>query len=528
MIASRAPAPPSTRAPARSLVPTSLARSLVPALGAAALAGGCTSDRDLPDGFLVGAAVAGFQIEMGCPTLAPEACEDRNSDWYQFVTSTVTIAKDGNFLSGQAPTVGPGYYELWREDLARLSELGLDGYRFSIEWSRIFPRSTVGVEGHEALKALADPAALAWYREQLDELRARGITPLVTLNHYTLPVWMHDAVGCNQNLSTCSPRGWLEPNMVEEISKYAGFVARELGDRVDLWATLNEPLAVVLPGYLFPTADRSNPPAAGLRFAEARTVVVQMIRAHAKMVDAVRAGDTVDVDGDGHATRLGLVYPVTPVLPKNPDSPLDRLGAKNIFYLLNTAFLDGVLVGRLDEDLDGTGEILPELAGRSDYLGMNYYTRARVQGEPESAAPAFSELLTINPLGVEQGDVYPQGLEEMLVHVKQTYGDIPIYISENGTHPGLQDQERFFVEHFQHILRAIHEHEVDVRGYFWWSLMDNYEWNHGMDLRFGLYEVKDDAMKTRVKRPVADAISSVARNRGLSAELADRFPIAAP
>lgn len=490
---------------------------------------GCSeSERALPDDFLLGAAVAGFQIEMGCPTIAPEQCEDRNSDWYEFVTSTVAQAKGSNFLAGDPTTNGPGYFELYEQDIARLSELNLDGFRFSIEWSRVFPKSTIGVQGHDALKAIASAEALDYYRKQLAALKARGITPLVTLHHYTLPNWMHDAVGCNQNLDRCSPRGWLEPHVVDEIAKYAGFVARELGGDVDLWVTLNEPLAVVLPGYLFQTKDRTNPPAQLARFAEAKTAMVAMIEAHARMVDAVRENDTTDADGDGRATFIGVVYPVAPVLPKDAERGLDRLAAKNIFYLYNEVFLDAVILGNLDHDADGVAERRDDLVGRSDYLGLNYYTAATVVGERESFADAFSPLLTLNPFELEQGQPFARGIYDMLLYVRDRY-DLPVYVTENGTYPELgAGQEAFLAEHLQWVLRAVHRDEVDVRGYFWWSLTDNYEWNHGMALRFGLYEIDTaDPMKKRTRRPVGDTFGAIGASREISAELAERFPIAA-
>jgi len=487
---------------------------------------GCTSEHAFGDDFIFGAALAGFQIEMGCPTLPAAECEDRNADWYEFVTSTVTQSRDSNHLSGDPTSRGPGYFELWREDIARLSELNLDGFRFSVEWSRVFPTSTAGIDDHAALKAVADADALAYYRAQLDALAAAGITPLVTLNHYTLPTWIHDAVGCNTNLDTCSPRGWLEPNFVEEIAKYAGFVAAELGDRVDVWATMNEPFAVVLPGYLLPTETRSNPPGQSFRYTEARQVITKMIRAHAAMSDAIRMHDTMHADEDGHATRVGLVYPITPVRPKDPSARVDRLGAKNGFYLLNEVFLNGVLAGKIDEDLDGVATEDPTLVGRSDYLGVNYYTAALVEGDTDSFSEDFSPLLTINPLTIEQGEPDPAGLLEMLRYVKSEFGDVPIYITENGTFPEITGgQERFLIEHLQQITRAVNTDEIDVRGYFWWSLIDNYEWNHGMALRFGLYEVPpDDPMKPRILRPFASEFSRIAEAGAIPSDLIEKYP----
>src|SRR5262245_45090891 len=156
-----------------------------------ALLWGCGSsgeDLSFSRGFLFGTAVAGFQVDMGCPTLPASACEDPNSDWYQFITSPVT----NGVLSGDPASAGPGEWELYASDLDLVSQgLGGNAFRMSFEWSRIFPTATDAAEGYDALKALANPDALAHYHAMLAAVRARGLKPLVTLNHYTLPTWIH-------------------------------------------------------------------------------------------------------------------------------------------------------------------------------------------------------------------------------------------------------------------------------------------------------------------------------------------------
>jgi beta-galactosidase len=470
--------------------------------------------------FAFGAAVAGFQVDMGCPTIPAEECEDRNSDWYAFATSTVAQARSSNFLSGDPLSRSPGFYELYEEDLDRAAAMGLTHFRFSVEWSRVFPTSTRGIEGHDALLAVASPAGLDYYKRILAALKARGMRPLLTLHHYTLPSWIHDAVGCNENLTRCRPRGWLEEDIVPEIAKYAGFVARELGGEVDQWVTENEPFAVILPGFLQPSLTRTNPPAASLRFAEAKAAMLAMIDAHAAMSDAVKAADTVDADGDGAAALVGLVYNVTPIHPKDPDSPLDKLGAKNIDHLFNGVFLDAVLLGVLDDELDGTGTPQARLQGKTDFLGVNYYTRAILAGETESLFPDFSPLATFDPLSLEQGAVYPEGMYEALMQMHADYPGVPLIISENGVDLGLYPQtDRFLVEHLQRVLRA-REDGADVRGYYYWSLVDNYEWNHGMGQRFGLFAVDpDDPAKPRTARPVVDTYRRIIEARDIPADL---------
>ncbi|NLH49153.1 MAG: glycoside hydrolase family 1 protein [Myxococcales bacterium] len=466
-----------------------------------------------PDGFLFGAATSGFQIEMGCPSLSPDECTDSHSDWYEFVTSPATVDDPLAFVVGGDPaTVGPGHYELYEADLDRAAdELKHNGFRLGLEWSRIFPTSTIGVTGHENLLAVADAAAVAHYHQVFAALRERGLKPLVTLNHYTLPRWIHDGVGCHVDFKNCSPRGWVDQDVtVAEIAKYAGFVAREYGDEVDLWATLNEPLAVVLPGYLYPSDSRSNPPALFLRFNEFKTVMAAMIEGHARMVDAVRANDTVDADGDGVNNQVGVVYAMSPAVPKDPDSELDRQAAENVFYLWNMVFLNAVALGRFDENLDGQTVYREDLAHRLDFVGLNYYARITVSGLPFSLLPWLSPLMTFNPITMRIDEIYPRGIYEMAVLINEKLG-VPVYITENNGRSDPADnwakEKRYLVENLSWLWYAI-EQGADVRGYFYWSLIDNYEWNQGMK-QYGLYEV-DPLTKARTARDIVAEYRAIA------------------
>ncbi|MGH7270581.1 MAG: family 1 glycosylhydrolase, partial [Polyangiaceae bacterium] len=248
-----------------------------------------------------------------------------------------------------------GFWELYPADLQRASkELHNDSFRFSIEWSRVFPTATDGITGYAALKKIASAPAITQYHALLAELKKDGLRPLVTLYHYTLPSWLHDAVGCHVNFAGCSPRGWVDSaRAVAEAQKYAGFVAQEFGGEVDWWATVNEPLQNMIFGYLEPSADRSQPPAVSLQTAAAKTVVNALIDVHARMYDAIKQYDTVDADGDGRDSWVGVVYPLAPIAPVNPNAPLDVQAAKNIDYLWNRAYLNAVVLGKYDANLDG-------------------------------------------------------------------------------------------------------------------------------------------------------------------------------
>jgi beta-glucosidase/6-phospho-beta-glucosidase/beta-galactosidase len=509
------------------------ARSRLFVFGCVVLAS-CSDDppaaRAFPAGFLIGASTAGFQVDMGCPTLPASQCVDPNSDWYQFVTEPAVIALSRTHLVGEDPAVvGPGHWELYPNDFDLAQADGHSAFRMSLEWSRIFPTSTIGVDGFDALHAIANADALAHYHAVFAALRARSLTPYVTINHYALPTWIHDGAGCTLDFSTCTRRGWDDPaTTVPEIAKYAGFVAREFGGEVDWWATENEPFAVVLPGYVMPTEARTNPPAQNLDADAAKVVFNALIQAHARMYDAIHAADTIDADGDGVAADVGLVYAMAPVAPRDATNASDVQAADNVFYLWNMAFLNAVVGGVLDGDLDGTGEPHPELAGRMDHLGINYYVRITVEGATGPVLPALSPLTTFNPFSITQDEVYPRGIYELATLVHDRFG-IPMVITENdgGAVPRGDDaaEQRTLVETLQWLLRAI-DHGADVRGYLYWSLMDNYEWNHGTTLPYGLYAVDPhDPSKTRVARPTAGVLARIATDHAIASDLLVRYPI---
>lgn len=499
-------------------------RSFVVALSAVALLG--CGPRAFPEKFLFGASTAGFQVDPGCPTLPEAQCVDTKSDWYQWVTSKDELQDLSELMTFEPLANAPGYWELYEQDFDRAKkELGLNALRVSIEWSRIFPTPTDALDGAR-LDLEADAANVAAYHAQFAALKARGIKPLVTLHHYTLPIWIHDGVACHKNLATCPAKGWLDrERVIREITKYAGWVAKEFAGDVDLWATQNEPYAVVLPGYLLPSKDRVNPPGLTLKVDEAKAVMTAMIEAHARMYDAVKANDTVDADGDGTAATVGLVYAMTPTKPKDPNSRVDQRAADNVFYLYNTAFLDGIAKGLVDADLDGkpdNAEPNPQLTNRLDYVGINFYTRITVKGTGTPSFPTLSAISTFDPTALELWEDYPKGLYDVEMHVKDRYG-LPIYVTETGTDATGDDEKvaSWLVRHLEWTKRAVKD-GADVRGFFYWSLMDNYEWNHGMGMKFGLYSVEAD--KSRRARSGVGAYADIIKKQDISSELLKKYP----
>ncbi len=456
-----------------------------------------------PADFRWGAATAGFQVDMGCPTWSPEDCEDRASDWYQWVTDPEIVADGALHVTGEPVSNGPGMWETFEADVDRMAADGMTAYRMSIEWSRLFPVDP-GADATDpaALAAHVDAAALARYGEQLDALRAAGIEPVITLNHYTLPLWVHDGVACHADLATCPARGWVDAAIIDQIAAYSAFCATAFGDRVDTWATLNEPLATVLSGYVVPGPDRSAPP--GLGFApEAVDVWLHQIEGHAAMASAVRAADQQDADGDGVSAAVGIVLNMVAIEPGDPEDPVDLQAAEDMDYLYHRVFLDALTAGAWDPNLDGVvDETRTDLAGSLDWLGINYYNRVTVTGIP-------LRLLDEVPLSTFYPDVtwdpYTPGLSRVLLQAAAY--DLPLWVTENGT-PFVEEQGVEILDGHLAALQGAMLAGADVRGYLYWSYVDNYEWNHGFDLLFGLYAL-DLASKERTPRPVLERLREV-------------------
>ena len=470
---------------------------------------------NLPSGFLWGVALAGFQAEMGCPTLAPQICEDRASDWYQWVSDPDLIADDSAFVTGEPLSNSPGFRELYAADLARLKgELHGTAVRVSIEWSRLFPDAAAeDAATVDALAALAVPSEVAYYRALFAEARRLGLEPVVTLNHYTLPLWLHDGKACHADLDACTDRGWLDrPRMTKALRLYAGFCGRAFGDLVDTWATLNEPLATVLAGYLLPSADRSHPPGVMLRLEEALAVLFNQIYGHAAMVDGLRAEDRVDANRDGKATYVGTVVNLAAFEAADPTAENAADAVRHASWLHNEVFVEGVANGRLDLNIDGVLDPpSDELVGRLDWLGVNYYTRLPVSGLPSPLLDGYPWLDFLPETGEGLFLTFPEGLYDVLM-LANRFG-LPIIVTENGmVNPTADAGEAFLKPHLRSIARALAD-GVPVEGYFYWTLVDNYEWNHGMSLPFGLYAL-DPTTKARSLRPVGEAFGTIGKDRG--------------
>lgn len=424
-----------------------------------------------PQNFLWGSATAAYQVEG-----SPLADGAGPSIWHRFVR------RPGLVLNGDTGDVACDQYRRWPQDIALMRELGMQAYRFSISWSRIQP------EG----KGRVNEAGLDHYERLVDGLLEAGIQPLVTLYHWDLPAALNDL------------GGWVNRDIAHWFADYATIMYRRLDGRVKSWATLNEPWVVTDGGYLHGAL------APGHRDAfETPLASHNLMRSHGAAVKAYRA--------EG-AHQIGLVVNIEPKYPATPSAE-DAAAVRRAHAYMNRQYLDPAFLGKYPAEMaEIFGEAWPEFPADDfalikqpiDWLGLNYYTRA-VTAHDETNWPLKAK--TVKQEGAiysETGwEVYPRGLTDTLVWLKESYGDVPIYITENGSAfadpdeaPSGRLEDTLRVEYLKAHVRACSDairEGVDLRGYMAWSLLDNLEWSLGYSKRFGIVHTNFKTQERTVK-----------------------------
>ncbi len=437
-----------------------------------------------PEGFKWGCATASYQIE-GSP-LADGAGE---SIWHRF------SHESGMITNGDTGDVACDHYRLYREDVAMMKRLGLNSYRFSIAWPRIFPDGRSGV----------NQAGLDFYSSLVDELLAADIEPCPTLYHWDLPQAIED-VG-----------GWCNPDTAQWFGEYATLIFDRLGDRVKFWITLNEPFVAAFLGYGLGV----HAPGV-LDLDQALIAGHTLLKAHGRAVSAFR-----DSGRDG---QIGITLDLEACMPAT-DSDKDRTAAERYAAFKNGWFLDPIFLGKYPAEMCDAFSVMPRMEPEDkkiinqpvDFIGINNYTRTLWRHSDISFLRA-DHVMPEGKYTEMEWEVYPDGLYDILKWVHSTYDGPPLYVTENGASfpdeveadGSVNDDDR--LEYVRDYLKACHraiKEGVNLRGYFLWSLMDNFEWGHGYSKRFGIVRVDFDNQQRTIKKS-GEWYSRTIENNGFS------------
>lgn len=390
--------------------------------------------------FLWGVATSAFQLE-GSP----------HADWTSW-----------DSILSERPDV-TNHYTLYREDLHLLKELGVNAYRFSVEWSRIQPKENVW-----------DDKAVEHYQEIIDILVGNNIEPVLTIHHFTHPLWF------------IKKYPWHEDASIKKFLVFAEKMVQTLKG-VRYWITFNEPYVLILAGYF----EGCTPP--GLRNVTLGVKALKNILAcHGKAYDIIHSKIP--------DAMVSIAHNMAALAPWNRWNPLDKLLSKIAKHFYNHSLLDAFITGTLSVKFPfkkKAVEIPVPIKGKLDFFGVNYYTRIHMRFNPFKKLGVEMRHRDIDGYGLtDMGwEIHPHGLEKVLRYATKL--NVPLIITENGiaTHD-CQKKIKYMKRHVDVLEQCIKD-GIDVKGYFYWSLIDNYEWLQGLDARFGLYKVDFNTLKRK-------------------------------
>ena len=427
---------------------------------------------EFPSGFRWGGTTAAYQIEGAV------AEDGRGQSIWDTFTHT-----PGNISNNENGDIACDHYHRWREDIELMRQLNFNAYRFSVDWSRIIP------EG----RGRVNEAGLDFYSRLVDGLLEAGITPFLTLYHFDMPQRLQDHGG-----------GWLRRGIVDDFGAFVDVVSRRLGDRVQHWATINEPWTFGMLGYL----EGEDAPGLRLDLRSALAVAHHALLAHGAAVDVLRA----NVPG----AEVGIVLDVNHVAPAS-DAAADVAAAVRYDGIQNRMYLDALFRGNYPEDIIRlVGDAAPKVAPGDmerisvpvDFLGINLYRRSLIAAGDELPPINYRR---VNPPGeyTSMGwEVSPDALYDTLVGINQRYAPGAFYVTENGAafedvvsaDGRIHDERRveYFRNHLSQVRRAIAD-GVPMKGYFAWSLLDNFEWAYGYGKRFGVIHVDFATQRRTIK-----------------------------
>jgi beta-glucosidase len=430
-----------------------------------------------PRGFLWGTASSSYQCEGG----------NTNNQWYRW-------EQQGRILSHERCGDAANWWKIAEKDFELAEQMENNALRLSLEWSRIEP-----TEGRW------DSAAIDRYRQMLLDLRRRRMVPLVTLHHFTEPLWFVDR------------GGFANEENIRFFVRYVTYAVEALRDLCDFWATINEPNVYATQGYelgSFPPGEKN--------IQRTFQVLRNLLQAHVEAFYAIR--------GLQPEAKIGYCLHYRLFDPADPLSLLDRAvaGLQDTFF--NWAVLQAAETGHFSFPMNALLAPIARAAGTRDYHGINYYTRDMVRFDPTVPVELFGRRFVRpgairNDPGLDNtfGEIYAEGLYRVLKAVyRRTRGNKPLYITENGFSDTLDDRRpRATLEHLAMIHRAIRE-GVPVRGYMHWSLVDNFEWNNGWQVRFGLIEM-NPITQERIPRRSASMYGEICRANAITENIVERY-----
>lgn len=435
---------------------------------------------DFPEGFLFGAATAAYQIE-GTSFGGCGPCH-----WDSFA------ATPGNVVRAEDGAIACDHYHRWPQDLDLLSQGQFDAYRFSTSWARVMPDGVT-----------VNPEGVAFYDRLVDGMLERGLKPFQTLYHWELPSALADK------------GGWANRDTAQRFADFAATITKTLGDRVQAIATINEPWCVAWLSHFMGIH------APGLRdIRAAARAMHHILLAHGQAVQALRAMGQ---------PNLGIVLNFDHTTPASP-APEDVAAAARWDAIFNRWFIEGIARQAYPaEALEGLAPHMPAgwqddmatIGQPLDWLGVNYYTRHRVAAATGAPWPATRDVPGDLPKTQMGWEIYPDGLRHFLTWLaRDQVGNLPIYVTENGmanadhlANGAVADpvREDYLFAHLAATKQAIAE-GANVKGFFYWSLLDNYEWAEGYEKRFGLVHVDFDTLARTPKSSYHALARAIARN----------------
>ena len=413
------------------------------------------SNMNFPKNFLWGSATCEYQNSgaQNCP----------NNNWATWENAFDENGKS-RIKNAQKSKKSTDHYNLYKEDIYLMKNLGLNSYRFSIEWSLIEPE-----EGK------FDNEAIEHYKNLIDELIKNGITPMITLHHFTTPNWFHEKGSFEK-----------EEN-IDYFVRFSSFVFNQFSNKVNLWCTINEPAIYSFVGYVL---GRFPPGEVDLQ--KAGDVLKNLLIAHTKVYEKLKSLP------NGQNSKIGIVHNILKFEPYNSWNPIESIPCSYLSDITSNAVVEFFKTGYFNFYIPLKAYTTYEnFDPKLDFVGLNYYSHPLLKMQISYSEPLYSSCYEGQEMSDYTFRLYPEGLYRAIEEISAF--NVPIYITENGIPDNNDTKRSVFINRYLYALSKAIEDGFDVRGYFYWTLVDNFEWNEGFLVKFGLYDVDFDTQQRTLK-----------------------------